>query len=185
MEKFMQTRYDYFWTDLIQLQKVIPNLSKKGHISTTFYGFLPGKYWNIRLFLMPSFAAVLQLFLCKFCFYANEINLLKSSKNMLLGLFLALISALTNSLAQIFTWLWFLWFCSRTKRFYIHPNPNPNPNHNPEAIHNSNPNPSPKQSNSCLTSLSRDQNSVLSITLQGSIFTLRHDSESAFKNTPI
>ena len=85
----------------------------------------------------------------------------------------------------------FLWFCSRTKRFYIHPNPNPNPNHNPEAIHNPNhnpnPNPSPKQSNSCLTSLSRDQNSFLPITLQGSIFTLRHggDSESAFKNTPI
>ena len=86
----------------------------------------------------------------------------------------------------------FLWFCSRTKRFYIHPNPNPNdPNHNPEAIHNPNhnpnPNPSPKQSNSCLTSLSRDQNSFLPITLQGSIFTIRHggDSESAFKNTPI
>ena len=72
----------------------------------------------------------------------------------------------------------FLWFCSRTKRFYIHPNPNPNPNHNPEAIHNPNhnpnPNPSPKQSNSCLTSLSRDQNSFLPITLQGSIFTIRH-----------
>ena len=56
--------------------------------------------------------------------------------------------------------------------------------------HNPNPNPSPKQSNSCLTSLSRDQNSLLPITLQGSIFTLRHgglggDSESAFKNTPI
>ena len=72
----------------------------------------------------------------------------------------------------------FLWFCSRTKRFYIHPNPNPNPNHNPEAIHNPNhnpnPNPSPKQSNSCLTSLSRDQNSSLPITLQESIFTLRH-----------
>ena len=74
----------------------------------------------------------------------------------------------------------FLWFCSRTKRFYIHPNPNPNPNHNrnPEAIHNPNhnpnPNPSPKQSNSCLTSLSRDQNSFLPTTLQGSIFTLRH-----------
>ena len=30
----------------------------------------------------------------------------------------------------------FLWFCSRTKRFYIHPNPNPNHKHNPEAIHN-------------------------------------------------
>ena len=44
-----------------------------------------------------------------------------------------------------------------------------NPNHNP------NPNPSPKQSNSCLTSLSRDQNSFLPITLQGSIFTLRHE----------
>ena len=48
-----------------------------------------------------------------------------------------------------------------------------------------------------LTSLSRDQDSFLPITLQGSIFTLRHawggggggggvcDSESSFKNTPI
>ena len=35
-----------------------------------------------------------------------------------------------------------------------------------------NPNPNPKQSNSCLTSLSRDQNSFLPITLQGSNFTL-------------
>ena len=35
-------------------------------------------------------------------------------------------------------------------------------------------NPSPKQSNSCLTSLSSDQNRFLPITLQGSIFTLRH-----------
>ena len=35
--------------------------------------------------------------------------------------------------------------------------------------------------------LSRDQNSFLPVTLQRSIFTLRHggDSESAFKNTPI
>ena len=69
-------------------------------------------------------------------------------------------------------------------RFYK--NPNPNPNHNREAIHNpnQNPNPSPKQSNCCITSLSRDQNSCLPITLQGSIFTLSHggDSESASKN---
>ena len=81
----------------------------------------------------------------------------------------------------------FLWFCSRTKRFYKHPNPNHN--HNPEAIHNPNhnPNPSPKQSNSFLTNLSRDQNRFLPINFQGSIFTLRHggDSESAYKNTPI
>ena len=68
----------------------------------------------------------------------------------------------------------FLWFCSRTKRFYKHPNPNHN--HNPEAIHNPNhnPNPSPKQSNSFLTNLSRDQNRFLPINFQGSIFTLRH-----------
>ena len=59
------------------------------------------------------------------------------------------------------------------KWFYINPNPNPNPNRNPEAIHNPNPNPNPKQSNSCLASLSRDQNSFLPITLQGSFFTLR------------
>ena len=81
----------------------------------------------------------------------------------------------------------FLWFCSRTKRFYKHPNPNHN--HNPEAIHNPNhnPNPSPKQSNSFLTNLSRDQNRFLPINFQGSIFTLRHggDSESEYKNTPI
>ena len=81
----------------------------------------------------------------------------------------------------------FLWFCSLTKRFYINRNPNPNPNHNPEAIHypyhNPNPNPSPKRSNSCFISLSRDQNSCFPVTLQGSIFTLRHggDSESALK----
>ena len=64
------------------------------------------------------------------------------------------------------------------KWFYINPNPNPNPNRNPEAIqnpnHNPNPNPSPKQSNSCFISLSRDQNSFLSVTLQGSTVTLRH-----------
>ena len=64
--------------------------------------------------------------------------------------------AFTNSLAQNFTCLWFLWFCSRTKRFYINHNPNLNPNHNPEAIPNPNhnPNPSPKQSNLCFISLS-------------------------------
>ena len=61
------------------------------------------------------------------------------------------------------------WFnCSQTKQFYI------NTNHNPEVIHNrinpkSNRNPSHKQSNSCLTSLSRVQNSFLLILLQGSI----------------
>ena len=64
--------------------------------------------------------------------------------------------ALTNSLAQISRDFGFYGFAAE-QRFYIHPNPN----HNPEAIHN----PSPKQSNSCLTSLSRDQNSCLPITL--------------------
>ena len=74
---------------------------------------------------------------------------------------------------------------------YIHPNPNPKLNHNPKAIHNPNhnpnPNPSPKPSNSCLTSLSRDQNSFLPITLQGSIlpYVMGGDSQSAFKNTPV
>ena len=40
------------------------------------------------------------------------------------------IPALTNSIIltpKNFTWLWFLWFCSRTKRFYTNPYPNPNP----------------------------------------------------------
>ena len=58
-----------------------------------------------------------------------------------------------------------------------------NPNHNSEAIYNPNhnpiPNPSPKQSNVCLTSLSRDQNSFLRVlTFQGSRFT-----ENAYSNT--
>ena len=77
--------------------------------------------------------------------------------------------ALTNSLAQKYHVFWVL-------RFFINPYRylNPNPNHNPEIIHNPNlnpnPNPSPKQSNLCLFRLSRDQNSFLPITFQGSIF---------------
>ena len=70
------------------------------------------------------------------------------------------LSALTNSLAQKLSRdFGFYGVYSGTKRFYIKLNPNPNPNHNPEAIYN--PNPSPKQSNSCLISLSRDQNRFL------------------------
>ena len=63
-------------------KKLIPNLSKKGHILTPFLDFYPGKSWNNSLILIPSCSAVVQLTLCKFCWYANEINLLKSSKNM-------------------------------------------------------------------------------------------------------
>ena len=49
-----------------------------------------------------------------------------------------------------------------------HPNPNPGPNVNP------NPNPRRRERNIRLTGWSRDQISFLSITSQGSIFTLRH-----------
>ena len=54
--------------------------TKKRHILTLFLDFYPGKSWNNSLTLIPSCLAVVQLSLCKFCWYANEINLLKSSK---------------------------------------------------------------------------------------------------------
>ena len=63
-------------------EKTYSEFKQKRHILTPFLDFYPGKSWNNSLILIPSCLAVVQLSSCKFCWYANEINLLKSSKNM-------------------------------------------------------------------------------------------------------
>ena len=83
-----QTRYEYFWIDLIQLQKIILNLSKKGHILTTFLDFYPGKSWNNSLILIPSCLAVFQLFETSFTDMPTKLTCSNVQKNMVFGLFL-------------------------------------------------------------------------------------------------
>ena len=85
-EKFRQTRCDYFWVDLIQLQKIIQTSSKKVKIFTTFLDFYPHKNRGIFQIFKTSCAAVFQLSPCKFCRHANRINLFKISKNMVFWL---------------------------------------------------------------------------------------------------